>query len=123
MRYRDPKRCAMTKEDYINNINTIVQLAKTHNSNAKFVFISPWMSMPEDNISKLKEKDKNYLLNEFSIELNKYCNQNDYLYINPNQYINETIRNNRKEYILDHIHPNKNKGINLYSEAVLYCSK
>lgn len=123
VRYRDPKRCAMTKEDYINNINTIVQLAKTHNTNAKFVFISPWMSMPDDNISKLKEKDKNYLLNEFSNELNKYCNQKDYLYINPNQYINETIRNNRKEYILDHIHPNKNKGINLYSEAVLYCSK
>lgn len=123
VRYRDPRICAMTKEDYLNKIKTIVRLAKTHNNKAKFVFISPWILIPEDNFSKLKEIDKNYLLDDFSNQLKNYCNQNDYLYINANQYINETIKNKRNIYNLDLIYPNKNKEINLYSEAVLYCSK
>jgi hypothetical protein len=59
-------------------------------------------------------------LDEYSESLKKYCHKNNFLFINPNKYINEKIKNNnRKQYILDQIHPNENKGIELFNEAVL----
>ena len=58
VRYRDPEICAMTKEEYIENIKIIVKFAKYNNKNSNFIFISPWLSMSNDNLSKLKEKRK-----------------------------------------------------------------
>ena len=58
VRYRDPEICAMTKEEYIENIKNIVKFAKYNNKNSNFIFISPWLSMSNDNLSKLKEKRK-----------------------------------------------------------------
>ena len=58
VRYRDPEICAMTKEEYIENIKNIVKFAKFNNKNSNFIFISPWLSMSNDNLSKLKEKRK-----------------------------------------------------------------
>jgi len=123
IRYRNPDICAMTKTDYIKNIDIIVKFSQKNNKDAKFVFIAPWLSNPDDKISKLKESDKNKLLDEYSESLKKYCYKNNFLFINPNKYINEKIKNNRKHYILDHIHPNANQGINLFSEAVLINSQ
>ena len=119
VRYRNPSICAMNKEDYIKNIEIIVDLAKKNNKNSNFVFIAPWLSNPNDKYSKLKESEKNKLLDEYSESLKNYCHKNNFLFINPNKYINEKIKNNRKQYILDQIHPNENKGIELFSEAIL----
>jgi lysophospholipase L1-like esterase len=119
VRYRNSNICAMTKEKYIKNIKIIVEFARKNNKNSKFVFIAPWLSNPKDKNSKLKDSDKNKLLGEYSESLKNYCNQNNFLYINANKYINEKIKNNRKQYILDSIHPNENEGIELFSEAIL----
>ena len=113
----------MTKTDYIKNIDIIVKFAQKDNTDAKFVFIAPWLSNPNDKISKLKESDKNKLLDEYSDSLKKYCNKNNFLFVNPNKYIYEKIKNNINYYILDQIHPNENQGIELYSEAVLINSQ
>jgi hypothetical protein len=109
----------MTKEDYIKNIEIIVNFAKKNNKYSKFVFIAPWLSNPNDKYSILKESEKNKLLEEYSESLQNYCHKNNFLFINPNKYINEKIKNNRKQYILDQIQPNENEGIELFSEAIL----
>ena len=113
----------MTKKEYINNIKKIIKYAKKYNKNANFVLIAPWLSNPDDKNSKLNEAEKNKLLNEYANSLNFYCIENNYLYINPNPYIHNIIKNNFSNYILDQIHPNENDGIELYSEAVLHNSK
>lgn len=123
VRYRDPEICAMTKEQYIRNIQIIVNLAKKSNINSKFVFISPWLSLPDDKISKLNETNKNKLLEEYGNSLKNFCQKNNYLFINPNNYIWNLIKKNPKKYIIDQIHPNENEGIQLYSESVLINSK
>lgn len=123
VRYRNPDICAMTTEDYIKNINIIVKLAQKNNKDAKFVFIAPWLLNPVDKIYKLKESDKNKLLDEYRESLEIYCHKNNFLFINPNKYINEKIKNNKNHYILDEIYPNEKQGIALYSEAVLINSQ
>lgn len=119
IRYRNPKICAMTKEDYIKNLEKIVMLAKTSNNKAKFVFIAPWLSNSNDIISKLNEKEKNIFLEEYAQSLNNYCIKNDFLFINANNYIGNIISKNSSKYLVDYMHPNENDGILLYSEAVL----
>lgn len=124
VRYRDPNICAMNKKDYIDNIKVIVDFSKKYNkNNPKFIFISPWPSISEDKLSKLKEKDKNKMLEEYGEELKQYCKKNNYLYINPSKFINRYIKKDRKKYLIDQIHPNKEEGINLFTEAILFNSK
>ena len=100
-----------------------MKFAQKNNKEAKFVFIAPWLSNPVDKIYKLKESDKNKLLDEYSESLEIYCYKNNFLFINPNKYINEKIKNNKNHYILDEIYPNEKQGITLYSEAVLINSQ
>ena len=109
----------MTKERYIQNIETIIRFAKGNNHIAKFVLIAPWLSDKNDRISKLNEYQKNKLLKEYSESLNEFANKNNYLFINPIYYIFKKIQNSIAKYLLDHINPNKYDGIKLYSEAVI----
>ena len=119
IRYRNPKICAMTKEEYIKNIEKIVMLVRASNNNANIVFIAPWLSNSNDKFSRVKENEKNILFEEYTQSLNNYCIKNDFLFINPNLYIKNKISNDSSKYLLDFIHPNENNGILLYSEAVL----
>ena len=123
IRYRNPEICAMTKEQYINNIKKIIVLAKTNNKKAKFIFISPWLSDKNDIYCKLNKIEKNKFFEEYSNILQNFCGKNNYLYINPNPYIFNIIKTNYSKYMLDQIHPNDKDGIELYSEAVLFSSK
>ena len=109
----------MNKTDYIKNIDIIVKFAKKNNKGAKFVFIAPWLLNLEDKVSKLKESDRNKLLDEYSEGLGNYCYKNNFLFINPNKYIKEKIKNNRNHNIFDQIHGKAKQGIELFSEAVL----
>jgi lysophospholipase L1-like esterase len=122
VRYRNEKICAMTKERYIQNIETIIRFAKGNSHISKFVLIAPWLSDKNDAVSRLNEYQKNKLLKEYSESLNEFSNKNDYLFINPNNYIFKKIQNNITKYLLDHIHPNEKDGIELYSEAVINSS-
>ena len=62
IRYRDPKICAMRKEEYIKNLQKIINLAKKYNQKSKIVIISPWWSNNKDKVSRLGESEKKRLL-------------------------------------------------------------
>ena len=123
IRYRNTKICAFTSADYVNQINNIIKLIKKNNDNISIVLIAPWFSLSDDNISKLNEKDKKNIMKEYSKSLEKYSIKNGYLYINPNEYLDNEVRKNRDKYMIDFIHPNESYGIKLYSEAILHESK
>ena len=112
----------MTNEKYINNLEQIINLAKTNNKKAKFVFISPWLSNSNDEICKLKVTEKLQLFSQYANSLNIFCDKNNYLYINPNPYIYDNIKQNYSKFMIDYIHPNNKDGIELFSEAILYSS-
>ena len=64
----------------------------------------------------------NKLFEKYDRILKLFCIRNDYLYINPNEYIFNIMKQNYSKFMIDHIHPNNKYGIELYSEAVLYNS-
>ncbi len=124
IRYRDASECAMTSKEYITNIEKILSIITKENKNAEFVFIAPWFSLKSDNVSVLNHEDKLKLINEYSQALAEYSLKNNHLFINPNALIEESLKaKNSNYYMKDFIHPNKTKGIELYSWAVLEASK
>ena len=116
IRYRDSSFCSMNPEEYIYIINNIVNLTKNHNSN--IIFIAPWLSLPDDYIAKLKHFDKKKLLKEYSLKLKFYAENNNYVYIDPNYYLEKIILTNKETYMIDSFNPNNPLGIELYCEGV-----
>ena len=117
IRYRKASICSMDSIEYINNIDSIVNLTKTKNS--KYIFIAPWFSTSKDPISNLNHTEKIKLMKNYSSQLKTFSNKSkNYIYINPNNYIEYNIRNNKKKYMVDYIHPNNNYGIVLYSQSI-----
>jgi hypothetical protein len=124
IRYRNHEFCAMNKNEFIVEINKIVDLIKKSNLNSKIVLISPWMSLSNDTVTVVHGNEKKQLYEEFSLSLKEYCEKNNFLYINPNIYLETILNENTKnQYMKDFINPNEDKGIKLYSEAVLITSK
>ena len=121
IRYRNKGICSMDPKEYINKMNQIVNLAK--NKNSKFIFVAPWFSFPDDTISKINHKNKKTSTKKYSLELKKYSETNNYLFIDPNEYLEKIISKNREKYMIDYIHPNNQDGIELYSESVFINSK
>ena len=115
IKFRDKNICAMTKEQYIKNINIIVQYLKMNNDNSKFIFISPVLFFQNDDNFRGEKK----LQDEFSESLKKYSKKQNYLYINPNQYIQSFIKKNYTKYIINKLYFNEKEGIELYNEAIL----
>ena len=113
----------MNPVEYVNQIDKIVNLTKNKNKVNKYIFIAPWCSTPNDNISRLKHKDKKELMKKYSLELKNYADKKNYSFIEPNEYLEKVVNNNIKKYLVDYIHPNKKQGIELYSEAVLFSSE
>lgn len=60
----------MDLEEYINQLNKIVNLAK--NGNSKFIFIAPWFSTRDDKISRLNLINEKKRMKKYSLELKKY---------------------------------------------------
>ena len=58
------------------------------------------------------------MMKEYSLELEKYSEKNNYLYINPNEYLENKVKQNKNKYLVDYIHPNSNDGIELYCEGI-----
>lgn len=121
IRYRDADICAMDAETYICRIHTLVQEIQADvGEKARFVFVSPWESASHDPFCKadLEEKQKPY--DSYSRALEKYCEENGYIFSNPNPYIG---RERSKRYwaccMKDHIHPDAKSGIRLYAQGVL----
>ena len=104
-------------------MSEIIRLIKKFNSNASIVLVAPWVSLSGDRLTVLSDSQKKRMVNEYSIGLKNYCDKNKCLYINPNNYIEKEIKQNKEKYMVDCIHPNNTYGIRLYSEALLNESK
>ena len=118
--------CPSDSKDFIYQMENIVNLAKTNNKNAKFIFIAPWFSTDDDRIYKLYHKsnlNKKERMKEYSFEMEKFAKNNNYIYINPNKYLEKIIIENKNKYMVDYIHPNNIYGIELYCESVFLCGK
>lgn len=122
IRYRDPQTCAMDKDSYIANLDALAQELRGINHDAEFVFICPWISLNNDPFTKLSGEERNVLRAEYSEALQHYCNLRGFCFINPNPSIYATFLKTTG-YLLDHIHPNANEGIRLYSIEVITSSK
>ena len=120
VRYRNPDKCAMTPQDFVNKTDMLKQKLKEKSPDATFVFIAPWYSSGGDPFSALGTEDKKIQNGLYSSALEQYCKNNGILYINPNGYIYRELQKHPQQYyLLDHIHPNAAQGIILYSQAVL----
>ena len=120
VRYRNEKRCAMTSEEYVSRLQTLINSICEKNPDAKFVFVAPWTSTDGDKWSKLKYNDKIKLNQEYTEALEAFCASNGYSFVNANPYIDSYLsRYPTTVYLVDHIHPNSTAGIKLYSEAAL----
>ncbi len=123
VRYRNKKNCAMTSEQYIENIEKIIKLIHQSNEDAKIVLIAPWMTLDNDQISKLPPAEKDAMIDEYSEALKQYSIENEILYINPNPYLRDFFEDkDYSNYMIDDVHPNEFLGIFVYSEAVLASS-
>ena len=116
IRYRDSSICAMNPKEYIKEIKKIVNFIPAQE--AKIIFISPWFSTEDDYVSKLNHLDKKRLMKQYSLELKSYTKRSQYVYIDPNEYLEKIIIKNKKKYMIDYIHPNNNYGIKLYCQSL-----
>lgn len=123
VRYRNKKTSALTSKDYVEQIDNIIKYTKRSNYNSKVVLIAPWFSLNDDDIARLSPTAKKKLMKEFGRALEQYAIKNNYLYIDPNDYLEKEVIKDRDKYMMDFIHPNDGFGIRLYSEAILHESK
>ncbi len=124
VRYRNKKTCAMTADRFVDNINSLIVKVLSKNPNANFVLISPWLALDNDPYTAISVEKRDLMLGEFGEELELYCKEKGYCFINPNPAIDEMLlRYPSSEYLLDHIHPNASTGIALYSEMILAGNK
>lgn len=123
IRYRTPSTCAMDEDSYISNIKQIINEVRKSKPEANIVFISPWQSLNYDPYCPLSNTDKDKLYHKYSDRLERYCKDNNFIYINPNPYIMIFIRKtDSRKYMKDWVHPNADEGILLYSKAVINAS-
>ncbi len=119
IRYRDKSICSMTADDYVKQLDYFVSTVP-NKEEAKFAFVTPWLSMENDTNSKLEHNQKNEMIEEYGTKLKEFCEERDFIFIDANKYLRNCFeKENYTYYLNDFIHPNGGKGIELYSEAVL----
>jgi len=124
IRYRDPTICAMDSSQYIQNLVTLINSIQIHFPEARFAFISPWLAMENDKVSRLSVLERDKFMQEYGKALAEFCKENEFLYIDPNPLIKAVLTKEApSRYLLDYIHPNVKNGIYLYSLMVLEASK
>ena len=120
VRYRNKKTCAMTPDAYVDALDEMADLIHQSNSEAKIVFLPPWMTLDNDQVSSLGHEEKNALTDAYGQALAAYAAEQGDTYINPNEYLRSFFANaGRNLYTDDGIHPNNGRGLELYSMAVL----
>ncbi len=120
VRYRDESICAMTAEEYISEIDSFVRRIRSSTPDAEIAFVAPWCALENDKVSALPAKKKDAMLKEYSDALQAYCNENDLWYSDPNDDIMRVMAFEvQSDYLVDHIHPNRYKGIELYCRLTL----
>lgn len=120
IRYRDASICAMTASEFVSNIDEICQSIIEKQPSAEIVCISPWKSGRYDPNCRVTLAEKEKLYDQYGSALKKFCEANDFVFVDPNPYLEEVVsKRDRRYYMLDHIHCNADHGIKLYSEAVI----
>ena len=123
--YRDTAQCAMDSKQYIVNIDLLVKSLRQVVPGTRIAIISPWRSFDPDPFCPVTKEAKQILYEEYATALEQYCLEHECLYINPNNFIQESVQNdhmNRAKYFKDHIHPNADQGIQLFSKACVVAS-
>ena len=124
VRYRDKNICAMTPEEYVENLAKLRNGILEKIPDAKFVFIASWTSTDGDFVSALPFDEKIKLNNAYTSALKNWCIAQGELFINPNPYIDERLKVfPHKDFLVDFIHPNADKGVKLYAAAALSYKK
>ena len=124
VRYRAAEVSSMTPEEFVANVDRLVQSVKAKHRAASFVFVGPWTTDHYDPVSALDEKDRMAMLVKYREALKTYADGKQYLYIDPNPEIDKVLRSEyAPKYLMDHIHPNADQGIRLYSLKVLEASR
>jgi len=120
VRYRDEKICAMTPEAYVAEIRKLRDGIREKIPTAKFIFVAPWTSTDGDKVSALPFAEKIKLNDEYSTALKNFCDESGDIFVNANPYIDERLKIfPQSDYLIDFIHPNAGKGVELYATAVL----
>lgn len=120
IRYRDKNICAMTPEEYIATLQKLRAGILEKNPTAKFVFIAAWTSTDGDFVSALPFGEKIKLNDAYAAALKNWCALQGEIFINPNPYIDTRLKIfPQKDYLVDFIHPNADKGVELYAAAVI----
>lgn len=125
IRYRDSSVCAMDAKQFIDNIDLLVHALRQATPGARIVMISPWLSFELDRFCHTTVAEKLRLYDEYAAALEQYCIEGRHLYINPNPCIQQAIHDDhmyRAKYLRDHIHPNADQGIQLFSRACVLAS-
>lgn len=119
VRYRNENICAMTSEEYINELQKFVKRIRNENPEAEFAFIAPWFALENDTVCVISPEERDLLFEEYTVALEKWCLSNGFIFSNPNSQIKLFLdKNIQSEYMVDYIHPNSTKGIQLYSKCV-----
>ncbi len=120
VRYRDADICAMTPAEYVTALQRLRDGIREKLPDAKFIFIAPWTSTDGDLVSALPFAEKRKLNDAYTAALEAWCAANREIFLNANPYINARLNiAPRSNYLVDHIHPNADKGVALYSAALL----
>jgi hypothetical protein len=120
IRYRDPKICAMTPEQFVENIDRLVADILKSNPTASFIFVAPWPSLPNDPFTPIPFDHRKRMFSEYTDYLHTYCRDKGYLFSDPGAAILSSIDMKvAGHHLLDHIHPNASSGISLYSRAFI----
>lgn len=125
IRYRDSAVCAMDAKQFIVNIDTLVTTLRQATLGTGIVIISPWHSFDPDRFCPLTRAERLKLYEEYAAALEHYCVEQGCLYINPNPKIQQAINDDhmyRAKYLRDHILPNADQGIQLFSRACVLAS-
>ncbi|MEQ8237058.1 MAG: CapA family protein [Syntrophomonadaceae bacterium] len=119
VRYRAKSSCAMTPQEYIQNIDLLVKRILEAKPAAKVVFISPWLALDNDPNSALPSQERDTMLQEYGEALAAYCGAEHHTFIDPNPALRKfLVTHATSPYLLDHIHPTADQGIELYSRMV-----
>ena len=119
VRYRNDE-CAMTPEEYTENLASLRATIIDKNPNASFIFIAPWTSTDGDRVSALNYLEKTALNSKYTTALEKWTATTGDLFVNANHNIDAVLNvYPQSDYLIDYIHPNATKGVKLYAEAFL----
>lgn len=120
VRYRNPRICAMTEDVYVERLRKLMRMITEKYPDSCFLFISPWTSTDGDKISMLKYKNKMDMNRKYAKSLKSLAEKCHAFYVDPTPYIEMCFRNEpHRKYLVDWIHPNATRGVQLYSRAVL----